>query len=119
MPDQQRADRAGQRIGRGQLDLVSPRVQTLEAGWKDLTPGQWDDLAVYSTFITTTYIGGTWEANTGFTPAPVPIDSPGIVYPFHQETDVPLTPTIQWNLWTSPGTMAGIWFGLRIPLNNR
>ena len=77
--------------------------------WDDLSGSQWADLATGQTDMSVTYTGGTWGGTVDFSGVDVPAEAPQITNPAHEETDVGLTPTLEWNAWASPGPNAGIW----------
>ena len=84
----------------------------LDVAWWELSAGQWASLDTGDTDLTVSYTGGSWAATADFTGVPVPAEEPQITYPTHLETGVPLSPTIEWEPWTSPAPTAGVWLGL-------
>jgi hypothetical protein len=72
----------------------------MSASW-DLDPQQWEALDTADTQIQVFYPGGIWTGSVNFSPVDQPVQEPTLTDPIHDQTGVPLRPTIQWEEWTS------------------
>ncbi len=84
----------------------------LHVHWDGLTTAQWANLNANSTDMTITYAGGTWTGSVDFTGTSLPTEVPVFVHPTHGAAGVALSPTIEWEAWTSPGPDAGVNVGV-------
>ncbi|MFO7958601.1 MAG: tectonin domain-containing protein [Candidatus Brocadiia bacterium] len=91
---------------------VDGGVAYFDLEWEYLTAAEWSDIGSNQSDLTVHYTGGDWSGSVGFLSCPLPGETPNITNPSHNAGSVPLTPTFQWDEWSSPGADGGIWWEL-------
>ncbi len=80
----------------------------IEVEWDDLPDTEWNAIETAPAQIDVTYTGGSWAASVDSATAPIPLDTPNIIYPQNWDYDVPLDAVIQWDPWSIPPIGEGV-----------
>jgi len=75
-------------------------MRWISVTWAQLDPAQWSALDAVATQIVVDYLGGTWTDTVDFSQVLQPTQEPTLTFPIHEQADVGLVPTIQWQEWT-------------------